>query len=105
MQVTQAIRTMCEGSGLTHRQIASRLGKYATYVSQMITRGTDPQASTLADLARSCGYRLELVPMDGGDSIVIGDAPDDAIPMDDSDRISEARALMRRAAVLLDAME
>ena len=107
MQVTQAIRTMCEQSGLTHRQIANRLDKYSTYVSQMITRGTDPQSSTLADLARACGYSLVLMPRDGGEIITIGDDQGDDLQSDggdQSDRIRQARDLMQRAAALLDSV-
>lgn len=104
MDAHEAARAIVEGCGLTHRQIEARAGRYGGWIGQTLARPR-PGADLLADLARSCGYRLELVPMDGGDSIVIGDASDDARPMEDSDRISEARALMRRATALLDAME
>ena len=102
MQVTQAIQSMCAASGLTHRQIAGRLGKYDTYVSQMITRRTDPQTSTLADLARACGYSLQLVPMDGGEAITIGD---DSRGTDAQPTISDARAMIARGLAMLEAMD
>lgn len=104
MDAHEAARAIVEECGLTHRQIEARAGRYGGWIGQTLARPR-PGADLLADLARSCGYRLELVPMDGGDHIVIGDSPDDARPMEDSDRISEARALMRRATALLDAME
>lgn len=101
MQTIDAMRAMIDQSGLTHRQIAHRLGKYDAYVSQVVSRARDPQASTLADIARACGYRLDLVPMDGGASITIGK---DFEPTDSSvdDRIEQARALLARACALLD---
>ena len=104
MQAIEAIREIVDISGLTHRQIAQRLDKYDTFVSQILTRGRDPQASTLADVATACGYRLALVPLDGGAPIVIGEEQDQR---DDSaaDRVAQARALVHRAAAILDDME
>lgn len=105
MQAIEAIREIVDTSGLTHRQIAQRLDKYDTYVSQILTRGRDPQASTLADVATACGYRLELVPLDGGRSIVIGDDEDQHDEERAADRVAQARALVHRAAALLDEEE
>ena len=104
MQTIEAMRAMIDQSGLTHRQIAHRLGKYDAYVSQVVSRARDPQASTLADIARACGYRLELVPMDGGEAITIGEAMDDGTSAAAGDRFVQARALLHRAAALLDDM-
>lgn len=103
MDGIEAIRTIVEESGLTHRQIAGRLGRYDTYVSQILTRGRDPLVSTLADIARACGYRLDLVPMDGaGATIHIGDdADDDAGAVS----ISQARALLVRASAMLASLD
>ena len=102
MDTTTAIREMIEASGLTHRQIASRMGRYDAYVSQLVSRGTEPRVDTLASVARSCGYRLQLVPLDGGASITIGD---DAPDRDDAPTIDQARALLARAAAILDQVD
>ena len=100
MDAIDALRVMVEASGMTHRQIAHRLGKYDAYVSQVLTRARDPQAATLADIARACGYRLDLVPLDGGATITIGgeELPD----LDDVPTIDQARALLARATAILD---
>ena len=103
MDTMQAIRAMMTASGKTHRQIAHDLGKYDTYVSQILSRGKTPQVDTLTDLARTCGYRLELVPIDGGPSITIGaDSPDldDAAPS-----LQDARAMLARASAILDQLD
>ena len=105
MQAIEAIREIVDISGLTHRQIAQRLDKYDTFVSQILTRGRDPQASTLADVAHACGYRLELVPLDGGAPIVIGEEHDQHEEDSAADRVAQARALVHRAAALLDEEE
>lgn len=104
MDSSHALRTVVEASGLTHRQIARRLDRYDSYVSQVLTRTSAPGADTIASIARACGYRLELVPLDGGRSIVIGEEQDQ---QDDSaaDRVAQARAMVHRAAALLDDME
>ena len=101
MDASKALRTMVEASGLTHRQIAHGLGKYDSYVSQILTRSNAPGADTLASIAHACGYRLALVPDDEGDMIVIGE---DFEPTTSSvdDRIEQARALLARACALLD---
>lgn len=102
MDAMQALRTMIEASGLTHRQVARRLGRYDAYVSQVLTRTTNPATDTLASIARACGYRLELVPIDeGAASIAIGDAlPDEH--HEPGDEIMQARALLARACALLE---
>ena len=79
-----------------------RSGRYDAYVSQVLTRTTNPAIDTIASIARACGYRLELVPMDEcAASIVIGDAlPDEHY--DTGDEIMQARALLARATALLE---
>lgn len=101
MDTKQAIREIVQRSGLTHRQIAHRLGKYDTYVSQITSRATTPNGDDLAALARACGYRLELVPIDGGDHITIGG--DDATTTPAT--IADVRALLSRAAGMLDEID
>lgn len=103
MDAANALRDMVEASGLTHRQIEARAGRYGGWVGQSLAR-PKPGADTIATIARACGYRLELVPMDGGEAITIGEAmADDADGA--SDRLVQARALLHRAAALLDDMD
>lgn len=103
MDTMQAIRAMMTASGKTHRQIAHDLGKYDTYVSQILSRGKTPQTDTLIDLASTCGYRLELVPIDGGDPITIGDdSPDRG---GSAPSLQDARAMLARASAILDQLD
>lgn len=99
MDASSALRQMVETSGLTHRQIARRLGRYDSYVSQMLTRSGAPGADTIASVAHACGYRLDLVPIDGGEPITIGEG---ATPSDGRDDVAQARALLARACALLE---
>ena len=99
MDASQALRECVEGSGLTHRQIARRLNRYDSYVSQVLTRSSAPGADTIAAIARACGYRLQLVPLDGGEAITIGDQGDDQ--SGDAPTIDQARALLDRASAIL----
>lgn len=112
MDVQQAMRAMVDASGMTHRQISARLGRYDSYVSQLLTRQSVPSVDTVAQVAHACGYRLELVPMAGGDALVIGDDGDDDAPVDDRgdtpDRdmtIAKTKELLTKALANLDAME
>ena len=103
MDASGAMRGMVEACGLTHKQIENRGGMYGGWIGQSLAR-PKPGADLLASIATACGYRLELVPLDGGAPIVIGDDDDQR---DDSaaDRVAQARALVHRAAALLDDME
>ena len=101
MDASDALREIVEASGLTHRQIETRAGRYGGWVGQSLARPR-PGADLLAAIATACGYRLELVPMDGGASITIGDDCDGARHIDDADRFTQARALLARACALLD---
>jgi hypothetical protein len=98
MEASMALRGMVEMSGLTHRQIETRAGRYGGWIGQSLARPR-PGADLVADVARACGYRLELVPMDGGAPIVIGDGMDEGSTVAP---IEEARALIARASALLD---
>jgi hypothetical protein len=88
---------------MTHRQISARLGRYDSYVSQLLTRQSVPSVDTVAQVAHACGYRLELVPMAGGDALVIGDGGDDAPHR--CDAIARTKELLLKALANLDAME
>ena len=103
MDVQQAMRAMVDASGMTHRQISARLGRYDSYVSQLLTRQSVPSVDTVAQVAHACGYRLELVPMAGGDALVIGDDGDDVPDRDMT--IAKTKELLTKALANLDAME
>lgn len=102
MDASAAMREMVGASALTHRQIESRANKYGGWVGQTLARPR-PGADLLADIAHACGYRLQLEPMDGGKTITIGD--DDAPDLDDTPTIDQARALLLRAAAVLDSLD
>jgi hypothetical protein len=106
MDASQAMRAMIEACGLTHKQLEARTGRYGGWVGQTLARPR-PGADLLAEIARACGYRLELVPMDGAaESIAIGPDPAGAPGSSDSsgDEIAQARALLARASALLESM-
>lgn len=46
-------------------------GRASSYVAGMLRRGSCPSADLLAKMAHICGYRLDLVPYDGSESIHI----------------------------------
>ena len=103
MEVADAMRKMVDESGLTRSQISARMGRYDSYISQLLTRPSVPGADTVAAVAHACGYRLALVPMDGGDTIPIGDASTDSDASNAT--IAQTRALLTRALANLDALE
>ena len=99
MDASAAMREMVGAAALTHKQIELRANKYNGWVGQTLARPR-PGADLLADIARACGYRLDLVPINGGDAITIGD---DAAPdLDDAPSIDQARAMIARGLAMLD---
>ena len=76
MTASEAVALMIERAGVTSYRVSVRLGRHSSYVSTMLRRGSCPSADLLAKIARACGYRLELVPDDDGDSLTIGGGPD-----------------------------
>lgn len=98
MDASQAMREMVEASGLTHRQLERRCNRYSGWVGQTLARPR-PGADLLAEIARACGWRLELVPMDGSASICVGDYS--ATDETETDQIALASALLARASDLL----
>jgi len=105
MDASQAMRAMVERAGLTHAQIETRAGRYGGWVGQTLARPR-PGADLLATLAHVCGYRLELVPVTGGESIPIGDTSSDSSVSSapEHDAIEQTRALLARALQTLDSV-
>ena len=97
-----ALREIVTCSGLTHRQIETRLGRSSGYLGQALSR-PKPGCDTLSEIARACGYKLELVPMDGGDPITIGTYETDEQTQPRA--TDQARAFILRAAALLEQVE
>ena len=71
MRSLDAVRLMLERSNTTPYRAAVSIGRSPTYVSSMLRRGSVPSADILSEIARACGYRLDLVPLDGSESIHI----------------------------------
>lgn len=61
MQITEAIKHMCEKSGKGVVGASQALGKSRMYLSALISRGSYPRADTLVQIAQACGYKVELV--------------------------------------------
>lgn len=99
MDAANAMRYVVEQSGLTHKQVESRADRYGGWLGQTLSRPR-PGADLLAEVARACGYRLELVPMDGGEPVTIGG--DDMHEQTHEHVADQARALILRAAALLE---
>lgn len=61
MQITEAIKHMCEQSGKGVVGASQALGKSRMYLSALISRGSYPRTDTLVQIAQACGYKVELV--------------------------------------------
>ena len=80
MDSGKAIRHMLDASGQSAYKAALAIGRKHSYISGMLLRGSDPSSAVLSDIARACGYSLQLVghgetlPLDGtGKADAIGD--------------------------------
>jgi transcriptional regulator with XRE-family HTH domain len=52
-------------AGLSQRELAERAGTTQSAVSRIESGGVTPRFDTLAELVRSCGARIDLVPVLG----------------------------------------
>lgn len=70
---TDALVAMFDESGATKSMVSESLGHRSNYVNVFINKRHDVQTSTLARMARECGYVLTLVPAetDWGEPIEI----------------------------------
>lgn len=68
---TDALSAVTKASGRTLTSISESLGHKSNYVNVLINKRHDAQTSTLARIARECGYTLTLVPGGGGEPIEI----------------------------------
>ena len=61
MDSTTAIRRMMQREGVSPYRVALTMHKASSYVSGMLRRGSDPSTAVMADIAKACGYTLQLV--------------------------------------------
>lgn len=71
MRAIDALRRMLDASGTSQYAASKRMGKSVTYVQTTLKNNT-MGADKLAEVAAVCGYRLVLIPKEGGDEIEIG---------------------------------
>lgn len=62
MDTTGAMREAWQRSGLTSRAVSEAMGRSPSWLSATLARPRTSEASTVAELADVCGYRLALVP-------------------------------------------
>ena len=73
MNSSSAIRELLNRVNISQRKASELLGKHYTFLSATLLKKSDCQCSTIAALAKVCGYKLVLVPLtcENADEIVI----------------------------------
>lgn len=76
MDAVAAVKTAAKRAKISYGAIGRKLGHANNYLANMRTRGSVPNADTLANMLWVCGYKLVAVPQYNvpKDAIVI-DAP------------------------------
>lgn len=64
MKAIDALKEAANSSGIPVAHIGLKLGRRPNYVSGIATRGSTPQANTLASMLSVCGYVLAALPAD-----------------------------------------
>ena len=64
MYAMDAVKQAANRAGLTLYRVSLDMGKTRQYVNNIITRGSVPQADTLARMLDICGYSLCAIPKD-----------------------------------------
>ena len=72
--VIGAINSMIRGSGKSRRQVSMEMGRNEGYVSTTVQTRARPRVDVLVEIAKACGYELQLVGHD--ETIVIDNKPD-----------------------------
>lgn len=62
MKAIDAVKSAEESAGVLTTHIGRALGKRGNYVSAVASRGSTPQADTLAAMLGVCGYSLAAIP-------------------------------------------
>ena len=63
MKAIDALKEALNSSGIPVTHIGLKLGRRPNYVSGIATRGSTPQADTLASMLSVCGYVLAALPL------------------------------------------
>lgn len=61
MKADEAISQMCCIAQMGTVAVSEEIGRNRSHMSNMLSRGSTPQADTLARIAKACGYELQLV--------------------------------------------
>lgn len=80
MKAYEAVRSAAKNNGVPITHIGPALGKSSTYVSNGASRGSTPQADTLASMLSVCGYVLAALPADQVPPCALVIDPADAKP-------------------------
>lgn len=77
MKAIDVVKAAAASAGVPTTHIGRAMGKRDNYVSAVASRGSTPQADTLAAMLNVCGYKLAAIPSDDvpGSALVI-DPPD-----------------------------
>ena len=71
MNSVEALRHIVEASGRPKMRISADLGRSSNWLATTLRNAQPPKAPTLAAVADACGYDLQLVRRDGGETITI----------------------------------
>lgn len=63
---------MLRVSGKNAAEVARDMGQSDSYIRSIMAKNKDVNASTLARIARACGYRIEAVRDSDGERIELG---------------------------------
>lgn len=74
MKAIEAVKRAAAQAGMPTTHIGRTMGKRDNYVAAVASRGSTPQADTLAAMLDVCGYSLAAVPN--------ASLPDDALVID-----------------------
>ena len=75
MYAMDAVADIIKRTDNTKRSVSIALGLSDNYINNVMSRGSTPQANTLAKMLEACGYALCAVPADEipPNALVIGD--------------------------------
>ena len=77
MKAIEAVKAAAASAGVPTTHIGRAMGKRDNYVAAVASRGSTPQADTLAAMLDVCGYSLAAIPhAEVPDSALVIDPPE-----------------------------
>lgn len=104
LDIDELVRHIVKKSGKTPAQLSREISRSKGYVGSLLSHGTVPGLSVLADIAEACGYGVALISDDEAITVLPGESPATDVSgnkIDPWDDITRELSASRRVVVCM----